>query len=193
MSAVLYEHLTRKIALTPEEFAFIAQQFTRRTLRRKERLLQAGEPAHHVAFVERGLLHSFAPDERGAERTSQFAFEGGWIGDTYSSLTGEPATLTIEALEDSTVLLIDQAGQERIYAQVPRYERYQRLLLQNHLIVVYRRLLNSLNASAEAKYDDLLARHPTIAQRVPLHLIASYLGISPESLSRIRARKAGRG
>ena len=192
MYEVLYDHLTRKIQITTADFAFICQQFEPRHLRRKEAVQQMGEVSRHTAFVEKGILRSYSVDEKGGERTSQFAFEGGWIGDMLSRLTGEPATLTIEAVEDTDVLLIDQAGQDRIYERVPQYERYQRMLLERHMVALYRRLMNTMGASAEEKYDALLVTYPTIGQRVPQHLIASYLGISPESLSRIRARKAGR-
>jgi CRP-like cAMP-binding protein len=193
MYDVLYEHLTRKVDLTPEEFALICAQFVPRRVRRKELLLQAGEVSHHTIFVEHGILRSFCVDEKGTDHTSQFAVEGSWIGDIYSQLTGEPAKFSIEALEDADVLLLDNEAAERVYAQVPKFERYQRLLLQNHLVVVYRRLLDTMSATAEAKYDALVATSPAVMQRVPLHLIASFLGITPESLSRIRARKAGKG
>ncbi len=193
MYDVLYEHLTRKIALTADEFAYICQQFVPHSVRRKDVLLHAGEVSLHTIFVERGILRAYSVDAKGTDHTTQFAVEGSWIGDIYSQLTGEPATLAIEALEDADVLLLDNAASERIYAHVPKFERYQRLLLQNHLVVVYRRLLHTMGTSAEAKYDALLAASPAVVQRVPLHLIASFLGITPESLSRIRARKAGRG
>ncbi len=193
MYDVLHEHLSRKIALTTEEFAFICQQFVPRTSPRKTVLLQAGEVCRDTIFVTKGILRSFSLDAKGTDHTSQFAPEGSWIGDIYSLLTSEPATLSIEALEDADVLLLDSAASERIYTHVPKFERYQRLLMQNHLVVVYRRLLTTLGATAEAKYDALLSAYPAVVQRVPQHLIASYLGITPESLSRIRARKAGRG
>jgi CRP-like cAMP-binding protein len=192
MYEVLYDHLSRKITLTPEEFKFVCGQFQPRSLRRKELLLKVGDVCRVTAFVEKGILRSFSVDAKGVEHTSQFAFEGGWMGDMYSSLTGEPATVSIEALEDCDLLLIDSVGFERVYEQVPKFERYQRLLLQNHMVSVYRRLLTNMSQSAEEKYDRLLTTYPTILQRVPLHTIASYLGITPEFLSRIRARKAGR-
>ncbi|MBC7448647.1 MAG: Crp/Fnr family transcriptional regulator [Hymenobacteraceae bacterium] len=193
MYDVLYEHLSRKITLTSEEFTFIRQQFVPQHVPRKGVLLHAGEVCRATVFVERGMLRAYSVDLKGTDHTTQFAPEGSWIGDIYSLLTGEPATLAIEALEDADVLLLDTAASERIYTQVPKFERYQRLLMQNHLVVVYRRLLTAMGATAEAKYDALLAAYPAVAQRVPLHLVASYLGITPESLSRIRARKAGRG
>jgi CRP-like cAMP-binding protein len=192
MYEVLKEHLSHKISLSPAEFAFICQQFQPRVVRRKEVLLKAGEVARYTHFVESGILRAFSIDAKGIEHTTQFAFEGGWMGDMYSTLTGEPATVSIEALEDGVVLLIDNAGSERVYDQVPKFERYQRLLLQHHMVTVYRRLLTNMSQDSEQKYDRLLATYPTIAQRVPQHIIASYLGITPEFLSRIRARKSKR-
>ena len=110
----------------------------------------------------------------------------------YSFLTGEPSTCNIDALEDVELLLITKAAQDEMVLQVPKMERYLRLLMQNNLIALQRRLIGSLNYTAEDKYLQLIALCPTIVQRVPQHYIASYLGITPETLSRIRRQMAFR-
>jgi CRP-like cAMP-binding protein len=116
----------------------------------------------------------------------QFAFEGWWIADNYSFLTGEPATYTIDALEDSELLLLSKQAEDQLLQKIPKFERYFRLLLQNNLIATQRRLMSSHSQSAEERYQQLIDGCPTIPQRVPQHMMASFLGITPETLSRIR-------
>jgi CRP-like cAMP-binding protein len=120
----------------------------------------------------------------------QFALQGWWISDLYSFLTGEPASYTIEALDDSQLLLLDHSSQEQLFDQVPKLERYFRQLLQNNYIATHRRLVSSLSQTAEEKYAALIATYPQIIERVPQHMIASYLGVTPAFLSRLLNRKA---
>ena len=122
----------------------------------------------------------------------QFAFEGWWISDQFSFFTGEPSIYNIDAFEDSELLLLTRQSEEELMARLPQFERYFRILLQNSLINLQRRMSASLSKSAEARYEDLIQSCPTIPQRVPQHMMASFLGITPETLSRIRKSMAGR-
>ena len=177
--------------LTEEEKQLCKSFFTPKKLRRRQYLLQEGDVCKYVAFVEKGMLRSYTIDDKGSEHIMQFAFEGWWISDHFSFLTGEPAVYTIDALEDSELLLLSKQAEEQLLQKIPRFERYFRILLQNSLIAAQRRLIGSLSQTAEERYNDLITGCPTIPQRVPQHMMASFLGITPETLSRIRRQVAG--
>jgi CRP-like cAMP-binding protein len=190
MSELLFQKFIEKVSLTDRELEACRAFFISKKLRKRQYLLQEGDVCKHIAFVEKGFLKSYTIDGKGTEHVIQFAFEGWWIGDQLSFLTGEPSIYTIDALEDSEVLLLSHEAQEKMLAAIPKFERYFRILLQNNLIAIQRRLVSSLSHTAEEKYKSLLANYPDIAQRVPQHLIASFLGITPETLSRIKKQIA---
>jgi CRP-like cAMP-binding protein len=186
MFELLFQKFDEKVALSSEEKALCKTFFQSKKLRRKQYLLQEGDPCKYVSFVEKGILRSYTIDEKGLEHIIQFAFEGWWISDQYSFLTGEPSFYTIDALEDCELLLLSRDAEEEMLEKVPKMERFFRILLQNSLIAMQRRIISSLSRSAEEKYQELVVSCPTIPQRVPQHMMASYLGITPETLSRIR-------
>lgn len=186
MFDVLHRHITRYIDLSDDEFSTWARYFTSAKVRKSHFLLQEGEVCKHLAFVAAGCLRSYTVDPGGKEHVVQFALEDGWISDFYSFLTAEPSTSFIDALEDTDVLLVDRAGYEQLCTDVPAFNRFFRLLLQNHHIATHRRIASSLSMSAEEQYLHLIETNPSLIQRVPLRHIASYLGLAPESLSRVR-------
>jgi CRP-like cAMP-binding protein len=186
MYEVLFKKLAEKISLTEEEREIFKTYLAPKKLRRKQYLLQEGDVCKYVAFVEKGALRSYTVDDRGTEYILQFALEGWWISDMYSMLTGEPATQNIDAIEDSELVLISKQAQEEIMQRIPKYEHYMRLLLQNAYIAAQRRINNMASLTTEEKYTKLVNTYPDIVQRVPQHMIASYLGLTPETLSRAR-------
>jgi CRP-like cAMP-binding protein len=190
MFEVLFQKFDEHIQLTEEEKQLCKTFFTPKKLRKRQYILQEGDVCKYVAFVEKGMLRSYTIDEKGNEHIMQFAFEGWWISDHYSFLTGEPAVYNIDALEDSELLLISKQAEEKMLQKIPKFEKYFRILLQNSLIATQRRLISSLSQNAEERYNQLISVCPTIPQRVPQHMMASFLGITPETLSRIRKQMA---
>jgi CRP-like cAMP-binding protein len=192
MFELLLQSIKEKISISKEEFDFCKTLFIPKKLRKKQYLLQEGDVCRYTAFVEKGILRTFSVDEKGNEPILQFSMEGWWIADLYSFLTEEFSQYNIEALEDCELLLITKENWEILLDKVPAFERYFRLLIQNNLIATQRRLMSSLSESAEEKYTKLINNFPGCIQRVPQHMIASYLGITPETLSRIRGQIAAR-
>ncbi|GAB4029061.1 Crp/Fnr family transcriptional regulator [Spirosoma gilvum] len=186
----LHQHVSRLVNLTDDEFALLKTLFIPRKLRRKHYLLQEGDVCKSIAFVEKGLLRAYTVDSKGTEHILQFAPEDWWISDMYSYLTGEPSDSNIDALEDAELLLLERANMDVMVESVPKMERFFRITLQNNYLATQRRIKSALSQSAEEKYADFVHRYPDIVQRVPQHMIASYLGITPAFLSRIRGRKA---
>jgi CRP-like cAMP-binding protein len=192
----MYERLENSIRehiqISSEQFDVCKTLFLPKKIRKKQYLLQEGEVCKHIIFVEKGLLRSYTTDNKGNEHILQFALEGWWIADLYSFLTDETSAYNIEALEESELLMIAKPSWDILLDRVPLLERYFRILLQNNLIATQRRLMGELSETTEEKYLKLVKAYPDCIQRVPQHMIASYLGITRETLSRIRNQLATR-
>jgi CRP-like cAMP-binding protein len=189
----MYEPILASVAqhiqLTEQEQQFFTSLLRPRTLRKKQYLLQAGDVSRFENFVVKGLLRAYTVDAKGQEHIAMFAPEGWWISDLYSFLAGTPATQHIDALEDTEVLSIERPDLERLYIEVPKFDRFFRILLQNAFVANQRRILAGISQSAEEQYDAFLKKYPTLGQRIPQHQIASFLGITPETISRIRKQR----
>lgn len=192
MYELLHKKISELIAISDEEFNFCKTLFVPKKLRKRQYLLQEGDVCKYNTFVSKGLLRSYTIDDKGTEHILQFAFEGWWIGDIYSFITENPSNFNIEALEDCELLLITKPSMDILFEKVPKFERYFRILIQNNLIATQRRLMGTLSETAEEKYTNLMNNFPGCLQRVPQHMIASYLGITRETLSRIRGQMAAR-
>ncbi|NJY62129.1 Crp/Fnr family transcriptional regulator [Salinimicrobium sp. CDJ15-81-2] len=188
MFEFLHQKVNETINITDEEFEYAKTLFIPKKLRKKRFLLEEGEPCVYTTFVEKGLLRSFTVDDKGNEHILQFGMEGWWVADLYSFLTGEPSEYNIEALEDSELLLITKSSWDLLLDEVPAFERYFRTLIQNNLIATQRRLMGTISTTAEERYNKLLQDFPRISQRVPQHMIASYIGVTRETLSRLRSQ-----
>jgi CRP-like cAMP-binding protein len=192
MFDLFFQKFNEKIALTAEEETFIKQFLTPKKLRKKQYFVQEGDTGKGICFVEKGALRAYVPDEAGNEHITQFAFEGYTIGDLNSFINAQPATLNIEALEDCELIIISKAAHEELLQKMPKYETYIRLLITDAYIVLQRRTTIMISLPLEERYLAFSQMYPTLFQRVPQHMIASFMGLSPETLSRVRSRIANR-
>lgn len=159
---------------------------------KKTLLLRAGEQCDFEAYVNKGCVRSYFLDAHGHEVTLQFGVEDWWVSDVVSVVEGKPSRLFIEAVEDSELLLIHRDKKEDLYLDVPALERVFRIMLQRNLGALQDRLFATMAWPAEERYEAFLKRFPDLPNRVPQHMIASYLGITPEFLSKLRARRVGK-
>lgn len=188
MYELFFQEFNKKVMLTPDEQDIIRPYLTLKKLRKKQYLLQEGDVCKFIAFVEKGALRQYSLDENGNERIIQFALEGWTSSDLYSFLTGETASYHIDALEDSELVLISKSAHEELLLRVPKYETYTRLKITGAYIAMQKRLTAIISSSLEEQYASFITLYPNIVQRVPQHMIASYMGLQPETLSRIRRR-----
>ena len=192
MYDLLFRNITQHVLLTEGDRNKIKGAFRLRALRKRQYLLQAGDVARYENFICKGVLRAFTVDASGGEHIAMFGMENWWISDLYSFLTETPATQNIEALEDSELLQIEKNDLEALYKEVPQLNRFFRILLQNAFIANQQRALAAISQTAEQQYLAFLKKYPSLEQRVPQHQIASYLGIAPETISRIRRQQADR-
>jgi len=192
MFELLYNTISNTIEIEEKDFISFTKFFVYKKIPRREYFLMEGEICFHQAFVNKGILRSFTRDNNGNDFVLQFAPERWWLADLSSYLNHEPSYLNIEALEDSQLLLLSRPSWEQAMTEIPVLEKYYRLIIQNHLISTQKRLIHSLSETAEEKYLRFLETFPDCVQRVPQHMIASYLGVARETLSRVRAQLAAR-
>lgn len=193
MFDVFQKYLTSKIELSEPELARISSVSVIKKLRRKQYLLQEGDVWRHYAFVCKGCLRIYRLDEQGKEHILKFCIENWWAGDRESLLTGKPSRTFIDALEESVVILITKENFENLCREIPAFNSMVQELLNNTYIASQERIHANITYSSEEKYLDFIKKYPDITSRVPLHMIASYLGISAETLSRIRTQFSGKG
>jgi CRP/FNR family transcriptional regulator len=188
MYAELLAHIARYVALTPAEVQLVRAYFTQQSVPRKAYLLEAGQPCPASYFVLRGCLRLYFLTEKGTEQITQFALENWWLTDYGSLVSHQPALFYIQAVEPTTVAVLDYARQEELLAQVPALERYFRLMLQRLAAANQMRWVYHHGQSLEERYQFFSTSFPGFVQRVPQYMLASYLGCTPEFLSKIRAK-----
>ncbi|OXA93757.1 Crp/Fnr family transcriptional regulator [Flavobacterium hercynium] len=186
MYDIFFEHLEKKVQLNESEKELIKSFFTPKKLKKRQFLVVEGHPCIYLTFVSKGLLKAYNVDEKGNEHINQFAPEGWWTSDMNSFFSDEVSFYSIDAMEDSDILVISNKEFEELMLKVPIMDRYFRLLFQNSLITKERRLISSNTHNAEEKYQHILKNNPDLIKRVPQNLLASYLGLSAETLSRLK-------
>jgi len=184
---LLFAHFNKYTRMAHEDFEKCKRFFSIENHRAHSSLIKRGATVTKQYFVAQGCLRTYLTDlEKNREYTIQFAVEEWWASDYISYYTGAPSELFVECIEDCTLLSIEKYDLERLYAQVPQLELFFLRKLENAFVAFQKRILANLKNSAEDRYADFLKQYPDIEQRVKNYQIASYLGITPESLSRIR-------
>lgn len=188
------EELLKKIKsiinLSAEAEAYLVRIATERTVSKGLTLIRQGQVVNKNFFVTDGCLRSYCIDKNGKEHTLQFAIKNWWISDYIAIISDEYATLTIECLTESKLIEFNAKELDDLLTTFPEYELFQRKNLERHVVSLQKRILNQLQLTAAERYDLFLAQYGDIEQYAPNYHIASYLGITQESLSRIRANKA---
>jgi CRP-like cAMP-binding protein len=186
--AKIIDNINKIVTLSPEEELLFLSKTEIKTFKAKTVLVNAGEISKYSYFVNSGLLRSFNINDNIVEHVLSFACEGWWIGDIYSLISKKPGNLFIEVLEDAEVVLLTRESQNELFTEIPKLERFFRILTENSLVAHQERLMDNLSLTAEERFDKFCKRYPTIIQRVPQKQIASYIGVTPEFFSKMKAR-----
>jgi CRP-like cAMP-binding protein len=179
----------KHVSLDEKEVSCFTALLKEKKVERKEILLKEGETCTTIYFVDEGALRAYYLDRDQTESLIMFALSDWWITDMYSFANQKPAILTIDALEESIVFQLEKKDLDQLYVEVPKFERFFRIVMQNAYIREQLRAVQNLSMTAEERYDAFLKKYPQFAQRIPLKQIASYLGMTPEFLSVVRKKK----
>ncbi|MEJ6979376.1 Crp/Fnr family transcriptional regulator [Pedobacter sp. P351] len=172
--------------ISDEGFALVQQAFKHKKLRKRQYFLQEGDVCKYTAFIAKGAMRQYTVDEEGHERIVRLGIENWWMGDFESFVMLTPSMYNIDAFEDSDLLIITNEQMQNLRAQVPVMDNVIKMMDQKRAIAYEKRIRVSISYTAEDRYVDLQKTYPDLLQRFPQNMIASYLGISPETLSRIR-------
>lgn len=186
--SLLLDNINKIITLTPEEEQLILSQVEVKPYKSKSLLLKANEISRNTYFIQSGVVRSFNINNHIIEHVLHFACEGWWIGDMYSYITEKPGNLFIEVIEDAEIVIISKEKHQILYREIPKLERYFRILAENSLVAHQERLMDNLSLTAEERFEKFCSKYPTLIQRVPQKQIASYIGVTPEFFSKMKAR-----
>ena len=179
---------TKTIGLSSDEFDYLLSHFRKSYLPKRFNYLCSGQVTKQKAYLKKGCTRTFTTDETGRDHILFFAFEDWWIGDFRSYNTGLPGTQTIQAIEDCELFCISKAEFDRIEEEIPKLFQWYEVKQKRHFYAMMQRLEEVKTLTPEQRYLNLIEKHPSIFQRIPLQYIAQYLDIEPPSLSRMRKR-----
>src|SRR5690606_19826082 len=179
-------YLKENAGLNDEELDRIRAVTVNKKLRKRQYLLQEGDVCHYNCFVVKGCLRNYRVSEDGNEHILRFGVENWWVSDPESYNNGTPSKNNIDALEDSELLLIEKQDFNNLLNNIPDFKDFIYILKAKSFDASQNRIMSNISDTAEEKYSNFIKAYPDIFNRVPLHMIASYLGVSRETLSRIR-------
>ncbi len=181
----LLQNISKHINLTKKDEEYFTSLLSLKKIKKKNFVLQEGEVNKHLTFVVSGILRLYSIDKNGFEHILQFAPAGWWIGDMRSFLSQLPASLYIDAIEDSEVILLFKPDLEDLYINVPEFERFFRILAENALATYQHRLIDNLSLPAIERFNNFCKLYPTLTQTLAQKYIASYVGVTPEFFSKM--------
>ena len=184
----ILQNIAKHVSLTSDEEALFLSKTETKQFKAKTILLSSGEIANCTYFVNSGILRSFNINDNIIEHVLHFACEGWWIGDMYSYISEKPGNLFIEVLEDAEVVVISKENHKELYKEIPKLERFFRILAENSLVAHQERLMDNLSLSAEERFEKMCKKYPTLIQKVAQKHLASYIGVTPEFFSKMKAR-----
>ena len=179
-------------AIDAPNFEKFCQLLFQKTFDKKTSVVEEGNKCNYIYFILQGSAFSFITDEKAEKHAIQFALEGYWISDLYSFYSNKNAIYTIETLESTTVLMLTRENFEKACCTIPMIDRFFRILIQNAYVALQYRLAKTNSEDAEHRYNEFAKSHTDFVQRIPQYLIASYLGMKPQSLSRIRKEQVSK-
>jgi CRP-like cAMP-binding protein len=186
--SLILANVAKHINLTKDEEKYFTSLLLFKKIKAKKNLLDIGEICDFTVFILSGCLRGFTVDSEGNEHVLMFAPKDWWMGDLYAYITNKPAILTIEALEETEYLLITKTDMEKLYTKIPKFERFSRLIIEKSIVALQQRMNDSMSLSAEERYNKFCTTYPSIINSVAQKHIASFIGITPEFLSKLRAR-----
>jgi len=192
MFAVFETYLSKQISITSSELNLIQTLCVEQKISKHRFILREGAICDKAIFIARGLVRLYRVDGEGNEHILRFAMENCWISDRESYLTGNPSNANIEAIEDSEVLAWKKEDFRFLLMQIPAFKQFMKNLVEKGQVDSQNRIYSVISTSAQEKYFQFMANHPGVFNRVPLHMVASYLGVSRETLSRIRRHSIGK-
>ncbi len=184
---LLLNNVSKYIHLDTAEKETFAAYLQPKKIKRKQFILNEGETCKYSVFVTSGCLRGFTVDKNGVEHVLSFAPADWWIADMYSLLSQKQGILNIEALEDTESILLSKANQEKLYVEIPKFERFFRILTEKSLVANQQRIVDNMSLTAEERYNIFCKRYPTLIDHLPHKQIASYIGVTPEFFSRMRS------
>jgi CRP-like cAMP-binding protein len=187
MYEAIDQFVSKYIDLNEAELSFFHNLLKHKKVRKKTFLLQEGDICNFEAFVLKGCIRSYYIDKDGIETILLFAVEDWWVSDLTSFSEQKPSNLFIETIEDCELLSIDYKSKLHLFEKIPAFERMFRIMVQRALGVLQQRFYASVSQTAEERYLQFMEKYPLVAQRVPQHQIARYIGVSPEFLSKVRS------
>ena len=182
----ILQNIERYVELSEEDRTAFQQILRVRKVAKKDFIAQPGEICAYQSYVQQGVLRAYCLDPQGDEHTIQFAIEDWFISDFYSYVTQSPGTLYVQAIEDAEVHQIEYHDVERLCRERASFERFFRMVGQKAFAYSQRRIFSNLSKSAEERYAEFSEQYPEIVQRVPLYMLASYLGMTPVTISKVR-------
>lgn len=186
--SLILHNISKHITLTEKETSYFTSLLEFKKIKAKKTILQEGDVCKHIWFVTTGCLRAFTVDKNGYEHVLQFAPTDWWMADLYSFISQQPGLLTIESLEETEVWQLSKLDQESLYQEVPKFERFFRVIAEKALVASQVRVLNNMSITAEERYVLFCKQYPNLINSLPQKQIASYIGVTPEFLSKMRSQ-----